>query len=127
MRGLAARAPLASHLSLLIETRLPPHGPRIRLDDVFCTASHTAIVCLGGAGRYQLSIGGAAAGADPFRGRGWIAHLLCRSSSGGQLLQGPANELGRLSRSAGCERGSDRIVRGRYSVAQPHQGLDRIL
>ena len=123
---LAALSLLTSHL-LLIKTRLPPHRPRIRLNNVFCMASHTAIVCLGGASRYQLSVGGAAAGANPFRGRGRIAHLLCRSSSGGQLLQGPANELGRLSRGAGGERGSNRIVRGGYSVAQPHQGLDRIL
>ena len=126
MRGPALRAPLTSHLSL-IKARLPSHRPRIRHNDVFCMASHTAIVCLGGAGGYQLSVGGAAPGANPFRGRGGIAHLLCRSSSGGQLLQGPSNKLGRLSRSAGRERGSNRIVRGRYSVAQTHQGLDRIL
>ena len=126
MRGLAVRAPLTSHLSLL-KTRPPPYGPRIGFNDVFCMASHASIICLCSAGGYQLSVGRAAAGANPFRRRGRIAHLLCRSSSGGQLLQGSANELGRLSRTARCERGSNRIVRGRYSVAQPHQGLDRIL
>jgi hypothetical protein len=126
VRGLALRAPLTSHLSL-IKTRPPPYGPRIRFNDVFCVASHAAIIGFGGAGRHQLSVGGATAGANPFRRRGRIAHLLCRSSSGGQLLQGPANKLGRLSRCTGCERGSHRIVSGRYSIAQPHQGLDRIL
>ena len=126
MRGLAARAPLTSHLSL-IKTRPPPYGPHIRFNDVFCVASHAAIISFGGAGRHQLSVGGATAGANPFRRRGRIAHLLCRSSSGGELLQGPANELGCLSRTARGERGSNRIVRGRYSVAQPHQGLDRVL
>ena len=119
-------APLTSYLSL-IKTRLPPYRPRIGFNDVSCMASHAAIVRLCSAGGYQLSVGGAAAGTNPFRRRGRIAHLLCRSSSGGQLLQRAANELGRLSRSARCERGSHRIVRGRYSVAQPHQGLHRIL
>ena len=116
-----------SLLPSLIQPRLPSHRPRIRLNNVFCMARHTAIVYLGSAGRYQLSVGGAAPGANPFRGRGRIAHLLCRSSSGGQLLQGSSNKLGRLSRSAGRERRSNRIVRGRYSVAQAHQGLDCIL
>jgi hypothetical protein len=120
------RAPLTSHLSL-IKARLPSHRPRIRHNDVFCMASHTAIVCLGSAGRYQLSVGGAAPGANPFRGRGRIAHLLCRSSSGGQLLQRPADELRRLSRSTCRECGAHGIVRGRYPIAQAHQGLDCIL
>jgi hypothetical protein len=53
--------------------------------------------------------------------------VLCRSSSGGQLLQRPADELRRLSRSTCRECGAHGIVRGRYPVAQAHQGLDRIL
>ena len=115
-----------SHL-LPLETRLPPHWPGIRLDYVSCMASHTAIVGLGGAHRYQLSVGGAASGANPFGGRRRIAHLLCCSSSGGQLLQRPPDELRGLGRSAGCKRGTNGIIRGRYPVAQTHQRLHGIL
>jgi hypothetical protein len=112
---------------LLVQTRLPPHRPAIRLDHVFCMARHTAIVDLAGAHRYQLSISGAASRANPFGRRGRIAHLLCRSSSGCQLLQRPANELGRLGRSAGRKRRTNRIIRGRHPVSQAHQRLDGIL
>jgi hypothetical protein len=112
---------------LLIQTCLPTYWPGIRLYHVFGMACHTPIVRFGGARRHQFSVGGAAAGADPFGSGGGNAHLLCRSSSGSQLLQGPANELRRLGRSSGCKRSSNRIIGGRYPVAQAHQGLNRIL
>ena len=115
-----ARGTSLSPLASLIEAGLPSYRPGIRLDHVIGMASHTAIVRLGSAGRYQLPVSSAAAGANPFRGRGRIAHLLCRSSSGGQLLQCSANELRRLGRSAGCERGTNGIIRRRYPVAQAH-------
>ncbi len=121
MRGL-----VPSHL-LLLETRLPPHRADIGLHHVPGMASHTAIVGLSGAGGHQFSVCRAASGANPFRGRSGIAHLLCRSSSGGQLLQGPADELRRLSRSTCREGRAHGVVRGRYPIAQAHQGLDRIL
>ena len=112
---------------LLIQTCLPPYRPSIRLDHVSCMASHTVIVGLGGARRNELSVCGPAASADPFGGRGRIAHLLCRSSSGGQLLQGAPDELRRLSRSSGRKRSTNGIICGRYPVAQPHQRLDGVL
>jgi hypothetical protein len=120
------RGLVPSHL-LFLKTRLPPHRAGIRLHHVPGMTSHTAIVGLSGAGGHQFSVGGAASGANPFRGRSGIAHVLCRSSSGGQLLQGSADELRRLSRSACREGRAHGIVRGRYSIAQAHQGLDRIL
>jgi hypothetical protein len=126
VRGLAGEEHLVQ-LTSLIETCLPPHRTGVGLNHVLCMASDTAIVGLSGAGCYQFAVRGAASGADPFGGRGRIAHLLCRSSSGGQLLQRPADKLRRFGGSPGCKRGTNGIVRGRYSVAQTHQGLDRIL
>ena len=114
------------HLSS-IEAGLPSYRSGIRLDHVFGMASHTAVVRLSSAGRHQLSVSGAASDANPFGGGGRIAHLLCRSSSGCQLLQGAANELRRLRRSPRRERGTNGIIRGRNPVAQPHQRLNRIL
>ena len=110
-----------------MQSRVPPHRPIVRLNQMLCVAGDATIGNLSGPLEHELPISGATTGTNPFGGCGGSQHRSSTPSAGGKLLQGASNELWRLGRRSVGQGGANSVVGRGHCIAKTHQCAHSLL